>query len=118
MSNPLIKSQFKTNKYHAVKQEYAGGRYDSGKEARHAKTLDTLRRAASPAQRVVKVERQVKYSFDYNRVHIANWYADFRVTFADGHIEVHEVKGIKTDVYRMKEKMFLAWYPTETLIIF
>lgn len=112
-------SFFKNNKYHAIKQEYAGSRYDSGKEARHAKTLDTMRHASNPAQRVVKWERQVKVPLNAEGgKNVGHYYCDFHVWFADGHEEWHEVKGIKTDLYRWKERHFLKQYPDRLFIVF
>jgi len=36
---------------------------------------------------------------------------DFEVVNADGHVEVHEVKGPETKVWRLKRKMFEERYP-------
>jgi predicted alpha-1,6-mannanase (GH76 family) len=108
---------FKKNKYNAHHKEYGGSMYHSTKEADHARLLDTLKKAATPAQRVVRWERQVKVRLELNGKLITHWYCDFRVWFADGHDEWHEVKGIKTEAYRLKEKMFLAQYPDRLLLI-
>ena len=37
--------------------------------------------------------------------------ADFVVTYSDGHVEVIDVKGVRTDVYKLKRKMLLFKYP-------
>ncbi len=37
--------------------------------------------------------------------------ADFDVYYADGHREIVDVKGIMTDVFRLKRKLFLYRYP-------
>lgn len=39
------------------------------------------------------------------------YYADFVVTYVDGHKEVVDVKGVRTDVYKLKKKLLLAKYP-------
>ncbi len=44
--------------------------------------------------------------------------ADFRVTYADGHVEIEDVKGrFMTDVFKMKWKLFEMKYPDLTLKI-
>jgi hypothetical protein len=43
--------------------------------------------------------------------------ADFRVTYKDGHVEIEDVKGIMTEVFKIKRKMFEKRYPELTLKI-
>lgn len=108
---------FKRNKYNAVKTEYRGGMFDSKKEALHAQTLDLLKHAHAPQQRVVKYERQVKIPLAINGKLICNYYVDFIVTFQDGHVEYQEIKGFATNTWLLKEKLFRAIYPERTLIV-
>lgn len=42
---------------------------------------------------------------------------DFRVTFCDGRIEWHEIKGYLDDASKVKIKRFRKFYPEETLVI-
>lgn len=42
---------------------------------------------------------------------------DFIVTYSDGHIEAIDVKGMETDVFKIKHKMFNYKYPAFKLII-
>lgn len=95
------------NKYKAVKQTYNGYSYDSKLEAEHAQNLDFLKKAGV----VTDWERQVKISLDVNNVHIANYFIDFKVYFEDGRIEYHEVKGLETDLFKLKWKLSKALYP-------
>jgi len=44
-----------------------------------------------------------------------NYRADFRVTYADGHREVEEVKGYSQEVWKLKKKIFEFRYPEITL---
>lgn len=76
-----------------------------------------MKKATNPRDRIKKWERQVKVVLDVNGVHIANWFCDFRVWFVDGRSEYHEVKGIETETYRIKAKLFSALYPKETLVV-
>lgn len=97
----------KHQKYRNVKTSFDGVTYDSKAEARHAKRLKLLGKAINPSQRVVRVERQVKYELTAG----ISYRADFRVTFADGHVEVHEVKGFETREWMIKKKLFGQYYP-------
>lgn len=117
MSNPAFGSLFKRGKYHASPKKYKGSVYHSTLEANYAAYLDMMKKASNPRDRVTKWERQVKISLDVNGVHIANWYCDFKVWFADGRSEYHEVKGMETDIYRRNVKHFHAQYPKETLVV-
>ena len=80
-------------------------------EASYAALFDASRKASLKKDRVVDVKRQVKVSFDLNGVHICNYYMDFVVMYADGREEWVEVKGYETDIWKMKAKMFRAFYP-------
>lgn len=101
----------KPNKYRNKKTRG----FDSKREADFYDKLQLLRLSADPRQRIVQIERQVKFelipaqrSADGKVIERACTYiADFRVTFADGHVEVIDVKGMKTDVYKIKKKLML-----------
>ena len=41
--------------------------------------------------------------------------ADFRVTYADGHQEIVDVKGMETEIFKLKRKIFEYRYPELTL---
>jgi hypothetical protein len=43
--------------------------------------------------------------------------ADFRVTYTDGHQEIEDVKGMETEIFKLKRKMFEYKYPELTLIV-
>jgi len=43
--------------------------------------------------------------------------ADFRVTYTDGHQEIEDVKGMETEIFKLKRKMFEYRYPDLTLIV-
>lgn len=123
MANPKYHSVFKrkrNGKYNASPKQYKGSIYHSTKEADYAEYLDMMKKAANPAQRVVKWERQVKVELTAHGKHICNWFPDFRVWFADGHDEWHEVKSYitaKEPTFRIKQKLFLAQYPKAILLI-
>jgi hypothetical protein len=41
--------------------------------------------------------------------------ADFRITYADGHIEIEDVKGMETEIFKIKRKILEFRYPEITL---
>lgn len=103
----------RTNKFgNQVSVDEAGQKYDSNKERRHHQALLASFSAADPATRVVQIERQVKFELvpkqDGERA--VNYFADFVVTYADAHVEVHDVKSFATrkdKAYVIKRKMML-----------
>jgi len=48
-----------------------------------------------------------------NGTKVADYYVDFQVTHADGAVDLVEVKGAETDVWKLKRNMLLAGYLTE-----
>jgi hypothetical protein len=95
------------NKYRAVATEYDGRRYHSSAEAAHARTLDVLLRTG----KVKEWEPQVRIPLTVAGRNVCTYVADFRVTFPDGSIQLHEVKGYETSVWRLKRKLLEALYP-------
>lgn len=95
------KSKFKN------KRTFYNGRwYDSKKESKRAFELDSLKKAG-----VVKEwTPQVRYKFQHNSVVIGTYVLDFLVEYSDGTIEYEDVKGYKTDVYKLKKKLMKAFY--------
>lgn len=105
--------QFKGSKYGNVKTEYNGNSYMSKREANYAQQLDLLKKAKNPADQVVSYEIQVPYPIEINGKKICKYLADFRVLYADGRTEVVDVKGFKTDIYKLKKKLVEATYGIE-----
>lgn len=100
----------KGNKYGSKKTDYNGVIYDSKREANFAAHLDYLKHTIDPREKVVDVKRQVPFPVQINNQHICKYLADFVVTYSDGRTEVIDVKGFKTEVYRLKKKMVEAQY--------
>lgn len=95
--------------------EYNGRKYHSKKEARYARELDLLRFCKDPSLRVVNVETQPRFPIAVNGRLICTYVADFRITYADGRIEVVDVKGFRTDVYKIKKKLVEAVHNIEII---
>lgn len=98
--------QQRGNKYGAKSTIYNDQVYHSKLEAGYAADLDLLLRA----REIKKWERQVRISLDVNGYHICNYYIDFVITHKDDTIEYVEVKGLETEVWRLKWKLFEAFY--------
>lgn len=105
INDVLAKSR--NNKYHARKS----GGYDSRKEHRRANELRLLQRAGV----ISGLREQVRYELipaqrgpDGRVVERACHYvADFVYTDQHGNTVVEDVKGVRTDVYRIKRKLML-----------
>lgn len=98
------------SKYHNKRTEYNGKSFMSRKEAGYARTLDALKHAKNPKERVVSYETQVPFQIEMNGVKICRYIADFVVKYKDGHTEVVDPKGFKTDIYKIKKKLVEAQY--------
>ena len=104
-------------KYGNKQTPYKGDIYDSKLEAKYAAILDTLKSATNKAQKVVSWERQIPFQIILNGIKICKYFADFKVLYADGREEIIDVKGLKTDVYKLKKKLVEAQYGIEIIEI-
>jgi hypothetical protein len=98
------------NKFGNTPTLYKGRRFASQLEASHAAELDMLRRAKDPSQQVKSVEYQYRIPIVMNGIKCGTYVADFYVLFADGHKEIQETKGFKTQLYNLKKKLVEAQY--------
>ena len=112
MAQRLLKQKMaeakQRSKYNNVRVRWKDRWFDSIYEMNAAKKLDAMRKAKSSRDRVVNVEYQVKFPIIMNKAKICDYVADFVVEFADGHIDVIDAKGVRTSVYRLKQKMMKA----------
>lgn len=99
------------SKYHAKKTVVDGITFDSRKEADRYLVLKGMEEDGS----IEGLRRQVRYelvpAFDVDGKHYRPVYyvADF-VYREDGREVVEDVKGVRTDVYRLKSKLFARRY--------
>ena len=107
----LLRTQSrKKNKYNARKTVMCGHTFDSKREAEIY--LDLLSRKQHGE--IIRIGLQPSYTLlagfkdntGKNQKPIT-YTADFFVTYADGHSEVIEVKGLRTRDYLLRKKMFL-----------
>lgn len=99
------------SKYHAKKTVVDGIPFDSKREADRYLVLKSMEEDGT----IEDLRRQVRYelipAFDVNGVHCRPvfYVADF-VYVEDGKEVVEDVKGMRTDVYRLKSKLFARRY--------
>ena len=100
----------KANKYNARKTMVCGHTFDSKREAEIY--LDLLSRKQHGE--IIRIGLQPSYTLlegfrdnQGNKQRPITYTADFFVTYADGHSEVIEVKGVRTRDYLLRKKLFL-----------
>ena len=102
-----------SHKYHAKGTWIDGHFFPSQAEAKRYRELLLLQRIGI----VTESELQPKFLLQEGFVREGKVYrpityrADFRVTYADGHIEVEDVKGYRTKEFDRTEKLLLYRYP-------
>lgn len=95
-------------KYRNKPVEVDGRRFDSKAEARRYSQLKLLQRAGI----IADLECQKRYPLTAHGQAICVYVADFAYTDLQRRVAVAEdVKGVETDVFRIKAKMFRAEYP-------
>jgi hypothetical protein len=105
------------SKYHNIKVEYNGIKYDSKKEKNRAIELEYLERTGiiSNLERQVIFELQPKFKFLGKTIRAITYIADF-VYIENGVKVVEDVKSPitrKNPVYKLKKKMMLYVYGLE-----
>jgi hypothetical protein len=105
------------NKFGAKKAIIDGITFDSQKEANYYSQLLLQKNCKDPMHRVLSIELQPRFTYEIH--YHANgevfkrkafYRADFRVTYGDGCVEVVDVKGFRTAVYKQKKKIIEALY--------
>ena len=109
------------NKYNAKKVEIDGIVFDSRAEGRfYEHLLDLMREGV-----VESFEMQKPYTlldkFPHPKtgktIRAIKYVPDFEVIYTDGRVEVVDVKGMQTDVFRMKCKLFMFRYQIPLVLV-
>jgi len=85
----------------------AGHIHDSRKEGEYCDQLGLLLKHGG----INSYRTQISYDLKVNGQHICRHIVDFEVVNKNDQIEIHEVKGFATDVWKLKHKLFEAVYP-------
>lgn len=89
-------------KYGNQVTEVAGKKFDSRKEARFFLQLQQ-----DPTVKSIRTQAVFELIPKQKGERACSYKADFVVEYHDGRIVVYDVKGMKTDVYRIKRKLML-----------
>lgn len=106
------------NKYRNTKIISNGIKYDSKKESRRGNELKLLEKSGiiKDLKMQVKFELQPSYKFKGKTIRSINYIADFTY-IQNGELIVEDVKGIQTDSFKIKKKIFEYKYGIEINII-
>jgi len=94
----------RVGKYNNVKTEIDGFVFDSKKEASRYLELKGMQKIGL----IYDLKRQVKYRLDVNGMKVCGYIADFVYRKKGGEEIIEDVKGVRTDVYRLKKKLMKA----------
>lgn len=95
-----------------------GIRFDSKKEAQFYVGLkNSIDVKTVITQPVFILQKSFLHAKTGKKVRAIKYVADFHVFYKNGEEEIIDVKGIKTQVFKIKEKMFLKKFPHLTLKI-
>ncbi len=102
----------KSPKYKNKKVEFRGMKFDSiGERDRYICLLQDQEQG-----RIINLDRQVKFPLTSNGVIVCHYIADFTYEFPDKTKIVEDYKGVLTDTFQLKAKMFKACYGFDILI--
>ena len=111
------KNKPKKSKYNNKKTIVDGITFDSKKEAEYYCNLKTLKRAGEIKDFGLQERYELQPTFKKNgTTHRSITYvADFVIVNLDGTTEVIDVKGVETQVFKIKQKLFEYKYPDKKL---
>ena len=108
--------QKRRSKYGNRKTTSSDGKtFDSAREAKRYEELKLLLRGGKikNLQLQPRFLLQDKFKRGGKTYRKIEYVADFMYEKDDGAVVVEDVKGMKTDIYKLKKKLFLAKYPFE-----
>ena len=109
----------KKNKYGNTKIVIDGIKFDSLKEAKRYGELKLLLKAGKIKNLRLQPEFILQPSFKRNgkTIRAIKYIADFSYTDKEGNEVIEDTKGYKTEIFRLKEKLFYYKYPQKKLIL-
>jgi hypothetical protein len=63
----------------------------------------------------INYELQPKFEKNGKKYRAITYEADFVCTFDDGHVEIIDVKGFSTDIFKLKQRLFEYKFPDKTI---
>lgn len=112
-----VKKIKKKSKYNNIKTEMDGIKFDSRKEADYYCQLKLLKRAGEIRDFGLQPRYELQPTFKKNgTTHRSITYvADFVVVNNDGTTDIIDIKGVETQVFKIKQKLFEYKYPGKNL---
>lgn len=109
----------KRSKYNNQKTVVDGIKFDSQKEAEYYCKLKLLKQAGEIKDFGLQPRYELQPAFEKNgkKYRAITYIADFVIVNNDGTTEVVDVKGVETQVFKIKQKLFEYKYPDLTLKI-
>jgi hypothetical protein len=102
------------HKYGAIKTTLDGHTFDSRAEANYYAQLKLLQKAGEICTIQLQPRYEIIESYKHpetgKKVQPTYYVADFLVAYSDGRTEVVDVKGVKTEAYKIKKKLFESKY--------
>ena len=112
-SKNIFKPQNKKSKYNNRKTVVDGITFDSKKEADYYCALKLLKQSGEIRDFGLQPKYELQPAFEKNgkKYRPITYVADFVIVNNDGTTEVVDVKGVETQVFKIKKKMFEYQYP-------
>ncbi len=112
----IARSKFNVNTSKKGKQNrtYNSICFDSELEMRYYRDVICIglkNGTIKDCQLQVKYELQPKFKYQGETILAINYVADFVITYQDGHVEVHDTKGLPDATAKLKKKLFHYKYP-------
>lgn len=107
------------SKYNARKTTLDGHTFDSKAEGSYYLILKEMHRIGEIQSLTLQPKYLLQEGFKKNgkTIRSITYKADFEVLHKDGSVEVIDVKGIQTETFKIKAKMFEKRYPELTLTL-
>lgn len=109
------------SKYNAKKVEVDGIKFDSKVEAEYYLHLKEMqeKKEIQGFERQIRITLQEGFYLEgiKGKIRAITYVVDFVVTNQDGSITYIDVKGIETDVFQLKRKMFMHKYQTPLVTV-
>lgn len=105
----------KQSKYKNKKAKYKNIEFDSMKEMSWYIKYELMEKSGSikDLQRQVKFELQPSFKLNGKTIRAINYYADITYIGKDNKLHVIDIKGMRTEVYKLKKKMMAYKYNIE-----
>lgn len=105
----------KQSKYKNKKAIYKNIEFDSMKEMSWYIKYELMEKSGSikDLQRQVKFELQPSFKLNGKTIRAINYYADMTYIDKDNKLHVIDIKGMRTEVYKLKKKMMAYKYNIE-----